>query len=180
MKLLMLSVSKIWSKPLRWRTSIWERSTSMTSSFQHVEVKAASSTILQSFLGKDSLRMALFSSSAVFGFRPCGADCLGGVDLGSRVAHPASPKPPLNPRFDLRRNHRSPLLQVPHQLMGPAGLPVPHGNSDQPWSQSSSGEFSTQAVNAQGRRASQTRVGVPNKYCLEILESGSWDRQPIK
>uniref|UniRef100_A0A4W2HL64 Protein CXorf40A-like n=1 Tax=Bos indicus x Bos taurus TaxID=30522 RepID=A0A4W2HL64_BOBOX len=74
MKLLMLSVSKIWSMPLRWRISIRKRSSSMTtmfsSSFQHAEVKAASSTILQSFLGKDSPRMS--SSLAIFGFRPCG------------------------------------------------------------------------------------------------------------
>ena len=26
----------------------------------------------------------------------------------------------------------------------------------------------------------QTRVRVPHKYCLEILESESWDRQPIR
>ena len=43
------------------------------SSFQCTEVKATSSTITQSFLGRESLRMMLFSSSlGISGFGPCG------------------------------------------------------------------------------------------------------------
>ena len=63
------------------------------------------------------------------GSGPVGADCHGGLDRGSKVGHAASPEPPLNPRLDLGRNHRDHLLWAPHQLMGPAGLPVPRGNS---------------------------------------------------
>ena len=59
-----------------------------------------------------------------------GAGYLGSLDLGSLVGPTASPKPPLNLLLDLGRHQGSALLQVPHQLMGPAGLCVPHGNSE--------------------------------------------------
>lgn len=82
------------------RTSVWKRSALMTTVsplfFQCTEVSVTSSTIIQSFLGKDSLRTVLFSSLlAVSGFGPCGgAGCLGSPDLGSRVGHPALPNLP--------------------------------------------------------------------------------------
>ena len=74
----------------------------VASSFWCTEVKAASSKMIQSFLGKDSLRTALFPSSlAAAGFGPCGVGCLGSQDLGSWVGPTTSPKPPLNPHLDL-------------------------------------------------------------------------------
>ena len=100
------AVLKILFVPLWWRTSIWKRSASITtmslSSFQCTEVKAASSKIIQSFLGKDSPRTALFPSSlAAAEFGPCGVGCLGSQDLGSWVGPTTSPKPPLKPHLDL-------------------------------------------------------------------------------
>ena len=135
MQVLMLSVSKILSVPLCWRTSVWKRSALMTtmspSSFQCTEVKAASSRIIQSFLGKDSPRTSLFSSSlAVSGFRPCGGGLSWEPRYGLLIGLSASPKPPLNPCLDPERHQGGALLWAPHQLMGPAGLPVPCGNSD--------------------------------------------------
>ena len=100
------AVLKILSEPLCWRTSVWNRSASITtmspSSLQCTEAKAASSKLIQSFLGEESPWTALISSSlAVDWFGPCGAGCLGSWDLGSWVGPTTSPKPPLNPHLDL-------------------------------------------------------------------------------
>ena len=64
----MVSVSKIWSAPVHWRTSVWKRSASMTtmspSSFQRTELKAASSTIL--LLQHHSSKASIFWRSAFY------------------------------------------------------------------------------------------------------------------
>ena len=108
-----------------------------------------------------------------------GADCHGGLDLGSWAGYPASPKPPLNPGLDLGRNHGCPLLQAPHQLIGSAGLLVLMGTlTTHGASLAKEHCLSKQRVLRENRP--QTMVGVTHKYSLEILESGSWDRLPIK
>ena len=100
------AVLKILSMPLCWRSSVWKRSASVStmsaSSFRCTEVKAASSKIIQSFLGKDSPRTALSSFSlAAAGVGPCGVGCLGNQDQDSWVGPTTSPKPPLNPHLYL-------------------------------------------------------------------------------
>lgn len=58
MKPFKLSASKMLSAPLRWRTSLWKSSWSMTTaspaSFQRTDGKASSSATIQSLLGKES------------------------------------------------------------------------------------------------------------------------------
>lgn len=55
---------------------------------------------------------------------------------------------PENPHLDPGRNHGSPLLRAPHQWIGPAEPQAPS------WEPVYLGSILTQAVNAQGRRAS--------------------------
>ena len=120
---------------LRLRTAgppVWKRSASVTtvspSSFQC----RGDGCILHShpeLLGKDSLRTALFSSSlAVSGFGPCGGrlswEPASGLSGWSPCFSKATPE---NPHLDPGRNHGSPLLRAPHQLMGPAEPQAPRG-----------------------------------------------------
>lgn len=127
----MLSVSKILSAPalqdLRLKRSASVTTHRVSLGCSSAEVMAASSTLTQELLGEGQPEDGL-SSSLVASGGPQGQGLPLEPASGSRVGHPASPKPPLRIHIWIQgRNHGSPCWAAPHQLMGQRSRKRPRG-----------------------------------------------------